>query len=170
VSAKTAAGAPASAPIRDPLRLAPRFRAAVAAAIEECNKRDLDAYVYETYRSAELQALYYERGRTVFPPDTPVTNASSNLYSWHGFGLAVDVISRKHDWNRPYEWFAAVADCFREQGCRWGGEWKKPDLPHFQWGLCKPSPSDQARTILATSGLAEVWRVVHADDPGPVQP
>jgi peptidoglycan LD-endopeptidase CwlK len=164
VSARSAPGAAAPSVNRDPLRLAPRFRAAVVAAIEECNKRNLDAFVYETYRSAELQALYYERGRTVFPPDAPVTNAASNLFSWHGFGLAVDVISRRHEWDRPHEWFAEVAECFREQGCRWGGEWKKPDLPHFQWGLCKPSPSDQARAILSSGGgLPEVWRVVHAD-------
>src|SRR3954468_18479962 len=85
--------------------LAPGFRAAVERALAKCRSRNLDAYVYETYRSPELQALYYARGRTVIPPLKRVTNASNNLYSWHGYGLAVDVISRSRAWNQPDSWF-----------------------------------------------------------------
>src|SRR4051812_13450464 len=68
--------------------LAPAFRAAVEAAIAECNAQPLSlgATVHETYRSNELQRIYYARGRTVRPPKDTVTNASSNLYSWHGYG------------------------------------------------------------------------------------
>jgi hypothetical protein len=36
---------------RDLSLLAPAFRAAVEAAIAECQARSLDAYVYEAYRS-----------------------------------------------------------------------------------------------------------------------
>jgi len=61
----------------------------------------LDAYVYEAYRSPELRALYCARGRTVMPPTKPVTYALTNLQSWHGYGLAVDVISQSQGWNRP---------------------------------------------------------------------
>ena len=61
--------------------LAPKFAQAVIAAIAECQKAGLDAKVYEGYRSQELQALYYARGRTVIPPTRPVTNAPTNLYS-----------------------------------------------------------------------------------------
>lgn len=142
--------------------LAPLFRGAVLAAIADCEDAGLDPYVYETYRSAELQTLYYARGRTIIPPERTVTNARSNLQSWHGFGLAVDVISRRYHWDRPMRWFADVAAHFQAHGCRWGGSWKSPDPPHMQHGLCKPSPSDRAREILATSGIGEVWRVVGA--------
>ena len=45
----------------------------------------------------------------------------------------------------------------------WGGDWKKPDTPHFQWGACKPSPSDQARALLASGGMVAVWKAVGAD-------
>jgi len=144
--------------------LAPKFRDAVAAALADCEQRGLDAMVYEAYRSQELQALYYMRGRTVIPPTRPVTNASSNLFSWHGYGLAVDVISRQYGWNRPESWFAAVAQSFAKFGCRWGGEWKMKDLPHFQWGRCKASPSDRAREIIRTSGMEAVWIEVGAMD------
>jgi hypothetical protein len=142
---------------RDLNLLAPAFRAAVEHAIADCQARGLDAYVYEAYRSQELQALYYARGRTVIPPTSPVTYAATNLQSWHGYGLAVDVISRTQAWNRPESWFATVAEVFRKYECRWGGEWTQKDLPHFQWGRCKPSPSDAARGLLAAGGLQMVW-------------
>ena len=142
--------------------LAPRFRAAVERALAACAQQGLDAVVYEGYRTPELQALYWARGRTIIPPTRPVTYAPTNLYSWHGYGLAVDVIHRTDHWDRPESWFRAVAECFTLQGCRWGGDWKKPDLPHLQWGRCKPSPSDEARRILAADGLEAVWRAVQA--------
>lgn len=159
------AGANSSSPnvVRDLATLAPRFRAAVEKAAAECNKDGLDAIVYEAYRSPELQAAYYARGRTEIPPNYTVTNAKSNLYSWHGYGLAVDVISKSKGWGESEEWFARVAEHFRGAGCRWGGEWKMKDLPHFQWALCKPSPSDRARELIATGGMEIVWEAVSAD-------
>ncbi len=146
-------------------KLAPLFRAAVEDAIQRCHDAGLDAMVYEAYRSLELARLYYARGRTVRPPLTTVTNAPDNTYSWHGYGLAVDVISRSKGWDAGNDWFARVAEIFKACGCRWGGEWKSPDLPHFQWGRCRPSPSDEARRLLATQGAAAVWAAVAAMDP-----
>ncbi len=148
---------------RDMSVLAPRFAEAVRKAIEECNSNGLDAYVYEGYRSAALQAIYYARGRTVIPPPYTVTNARTNLRSWHGYGLAVDVISRSKRWNQPASWFRQVAAIFKSHGLKWGGDWSKPDLPHFQWGRCKPSPSDRAREIYAARGMKGVWAEVGAD-------
>ncbi len=154
----------AAKPTNDPTLLAPMFRAAVIAAIEECNndQNRLDAVIYETYRSNELQAVYYFRGRTVRPPQQPVTNAMHNLYSWHGYGLAVDVIHRAKGWSAGDEWFAKVANIFAKHGCKWGGNWRSPDPPHFQWGLCKASPSDEARAIMRASGVQAVWVAVGA--------
>jgi peptidoglycan L-alanyl-D-glutamate endopeptidase CwlK len=86
----------------------------------------------------------------------------NNLFSWHGYGLAVDVIHRTKQWNAGTPWFAAVAVIFKRHGCKWGGDWKSADLPHFQWGLCKPSPSDTARQFLRTRGVRAVWEAVGA--------
>jgi hypothetical protein len=159
------AGAGAANPkvVRDLATLAPKFRAAVEEAIGGCARDGLDAIVYEAYRSPELQAAYYARGRTEIPPTHTVTNAKSNLYSWHGYGLAVDVISKSKGWSESEDWFAKVAEHFRAAGCRWGGEWKMKDLPHFQWALCKPSPSDRARELIAMGGMETVWEAVSAD-------
>ena len=143
--------------------LAPKFRVAVDEAIAAARDAGLPAIVYEAYRSADLQEAYYNRGRTVIPPTGTVTNARSNLYSWHGYGLAVDVIHETKEWDVGADWFAAVAEHFRAAGCRWGGEWRMKDLPHFQWGLCKPSPSDRARELMAQGGMEAVWSAVDAE-------
>ena len=152
-------------PTNDLSLLAPAFKRVVDAAIAECNapENGLDAMVYETYRSNELQVVYYARGRTTRPPSQTVTNASSNLYSWHGFGLAVDVIHRTQGWDpKRHGWFHDVAEIFKRHHCKWGGDWTSPDMPHFQWGACKPSPSDLARTLLRTRGIEAVWEAVGA--------
>jgi peptidoglycan LD-endopeptidase CwlK len=150
---------------RDLSLLAPRFRAAVEQALAECNSapNNLNAMVFEAYRSLALQRLYYARGRTVIPPTRPVTNARTNLESWHGYGLAVDVIHRTRHWDAGDAWFRAVAEIFLNHGCKWGGHWRQRDLPHFQWGRCRPSPSDRARLIVSTQGIEGVWREVGAD-------
>lgn len=142
--------------------LAPRFRAAVEEALAECAANNLDAKVFEAYRSQELQSIYYARGRTVIPPTRPVTNARTNLQSWHGYGLAVDVVHRTRFWDAGEEWFERVAEIFLRHECKWGGHWRQRDLPHFQWHRCKPSPSDIARQIIRAEGVEGVWRVVGA--------
>ena len=147
--------------------LAPKFRAAVEAALKRCADRGYDASVFETYRSDELQKIYYARGRTVIPPTRTVTNAPDNLRSWHGYGLAVDVISRQHHWSPPKgdAWFREVAAIFKEDGLiKWGGDWTKPDMPHFQWGQCKPSPSTTAQALIKSDGMEAVWKAVGAAD------
>lgn len=148
----------------NPDLLAPLFRKAVEAAIDECNSphNNLNAWVFETYRSTELQAVYYMRGRTVRPPQKPVTNAINNLYSWHGYGLAVDVIHKTKRWSVEEAWFRQVAEIFKRHGCKWGGDWKTKDLPHFQWGLCRASPSETARELIRTEGVRAVWQAVGA--------
>lgn len=149
---------------RDLALLAPMFRQAVEAAIRECRDRGLDARVFEAYRSQDLQALYFARGRTIIPPSRTVTNAPTNLYSWHGYGLAVDVVSEAHLWKpeKGEGWFRDVAEIFKKHDCNWGGDWRRPDTPHFQWGRCKPSPSDIARHLINTEGRESVWQAVGA--------
>lgn len=161
------AGEGAKLKVNDDLSLlAPRFREAVEAAIHECNgpPHRLGAMVFEGYRSQALQALYFARGRTVVPPHHTVTNASTNLRSWHGYGLAVDVVHETKFWEPPQGevWFQQVANIFKRHGCKWGGDWTKPDTPHFQWGRCKPSPSDEARRLIVEEGVEAVWRAVRA--------
>jgi peptidoglycan L-alanyl-D-glutamate endopeptidase CwlK len=142
--------------------LAPKMASAVQLAMRDANDAGMNAIVYESYRTDALQRIYYARGRTVKPPMRPVTNAKNNLYSWHGYGLAVDVIHATLRWDAPFEWFEELAGHFIAAGCKWGGRWKRADLPHFQWGRCRVSPSDRARELLRDGGLPAVWKVVGA--------
>ncbi|MDB4893157.1 MAG: hypothetical protein JWL61_5012 [Gemmatimonadetes bacterium] len=143
--------------------LAPLFARAVVASIEECHANGLDAFVFETLRSNALAAVYYARGR---PPSheypEPVTNAPDASWSWHGYGLAVDVISASKEWDAGDAWFTQVAAIFATHGCDWGGTWKHPDRPHFQWGRCRPSPSIISRRLHAEGHIQDVWRLVRA--------
>lgn len=144
--------------------LAPKFAEAVIAALSACRQAGYDAIVFEGQRSPALQALYYARGRTIIPPPHPVTNAPTNLLSWHGYGLAVDVIDRTRYWKPDggEAWFRAVADIFKRHDCSWGGDWKKPDTPHFQWHACRPSPSPEAQKLILTKGRMAVWAALGA--------
>ena len=147
---------------RDLGKLAPKFAAVVRAALDECNRNGLDAYVYEAMRSDATQKYYYAQGRTIVPPEATITNASSCWTSWHFYGLAVDVISRANDWSVSARWQDEVATIFLAHECKWGGHFTNPDPPHFQWARCKASPSPLARQIYEAEGLAGVWKAVGA--------
>ncbi len=136
--------------------VAPRFREAVELALEDCQEATLDAYVFESLRTNELQAIYFAQGSS---------KAQTAFRSWHFYGLAVDVISRSRQWDAWHDraWRDAVVSRFKLRGLDWGGDWTRfKDLPHFQWGRCKPSPSDLAIELYRSGGVGAVWRAVGA--------
>ena len=138
--------------------LAPKFKIAIVAALAECDSLGLDAMVYETYRTDALARVYYARGRTVKPPEKPVTNAHDNVHSWHGFSLAADVIHQTRPWDATPSGWVRVAQVFKRHGCAWGGDWRGfRDLPHYQWALCPASPTDADRALLVGEGIEAVW-------------
>lgn len=145
--------------------LAPRMRVAVELALDDCRRAGLDAAVNEALRTDELQRLYYLLGRPQLQGGVPgrvVTYARSALFSWHGYGLAIDVRSRSAGSDFTLDWITAVARIMKGHGLDWGGDWIRKDFPHFQWGTLKPAPSDRARSLLAEGGLERVWREVGA--------
>lgn len=149
--------------IRDESVLAPNFRAALDAAVDECHRSSitvtvdaepvvlpLDVRVFETLRTDELQRIYYAQH---------VTNAATARYSWHFYGLAADLISARYEWFDGVKakaawpdanaraavaakWFRAVGEIAIKHGLEWGGNWHKPDMPHVQWGKCHDSPTE----------------------------
>jgi hypothetical protein len=152
--------------------LAPKFRAAVDDGIAAIRAEGHDAVVFETCRTDELARIYFEQGTSKAP------NARR---TWHGYGLAVDIISGSKQWNiyphhvrrtrdgkRIYmpgdpEFLECVTRVFKARGLKWGGDWTRfKDWPHWQWGRCKPSPSDVAVTLYRQGGVEPVWRAVGA--------
>ena len=155
-------------------RLAPLFREAVEQALASCNDPNrpggpLSAKVYEALRTQARQSWLYAQGRT--RAGAVVTNAPTSTTSWHGFGLAVDVVHTTGYWTpfgddaaKNEKWFADVAAVFKATRCNWGGDWTHPDTPHMQWGKCPPSPTNSVRQLLASGGLPAVWKAVGASD------
>lgn len=88
-----------------------------------------------------------------------VTNAAPG-YSWHEFGMAVDVVpfdSQMHaDWNETHPVWQEIMQKGAALGLTSGKSWK--DEPHFQLtGRFPVTPTDEARTIQMTKGLDGVW-------------
>ena len=157
-------------PNRDLSLLAPRFREAVEDAIAACVAAGYPVKVQEGYRSQARQSWLYQQGRT--RPGDIVTRAPTSLTSWHGYGLAVDVVHQtlaywprgkgKAHARANEQWFESVAAIFKEHRCSWGGNWKKPDTPHMQWHLCTASPTPGARVLMRSKGAQAVWQALNA--------
>lgn len=139
--------------------LAPRFRAKIDALLLAVP----DAKISETLRTPERQAFLYGFGREYDDGRGIVTNAPSNLTSWHAFGLAADIIHATLEWDAGEAWFKHMGAMAVSLGLEWGGNWKHPDRPHVQFGGMKDSPSDTARSLYASGGNPAVWAAVHAD-------
>ena len=136
--------------------LAPKFAVAVKMAIAECDALGLEAVVFESYRTDALAKAYYAKGRTA--PGKIVTHAKDNVHSWHGFGLAVDVIHTRKRWDAPDAWWQKMAAVFKRHSCNWGGDWRTfRDLPHLQFENCPASPDEEDRRLLLSDGLLAVW-------------
>ena len=142
-------------------RLAPLFAARVAVTLSRARIAGLDPLIFEAWRSDERQRWLYGVGRTHSLGRTPVTNAQSALYSWHGYGLAVDIVSRSKLWDDE-SFFERLALIAKVAGLDWGGDWSSRDLPHFQYGTLRAGPSAKARALMKSGGLLAVWAEVGA--------
>ena len=143
---------------RSPDSLAPKFREAVQAILAQMG----DAKIAEGLRTAGRQSFLYGFGRVYDDGRGVVTNAASTMASWHGFGLAVDIVHATLEWDASAKWFRVLGEVAKAHGCDWGGDWRHADLPHVQWGTLKDSPSDEARRLISEGGLPAVWAAVGA--------
>lgn len=81
-------------------------------------------------------------------------------YSWHEFGMAVDVVpfdSQMHpDWNETHPVWVEIMTKGSALGLTSGKSWN--DEPHFQLtGRFPVTPTDEVRQIYAANGLNGVW-------------
>ncbi len=57
-----------------------------------------------------------------------------DTWSTHSWAIAIDL---NGPWNRfgqsNFEMTSELAQCYKDVGCIWGGEWSKPDAMHFQY-------------------------------------
>lgn len=144
----------------DPMRLAPMFARTILAVMENMIDRGLDPQIHEAERSDALQRHYYAQGRT--RPGAIVTNAATADRSFHGFRLAVDIISRSKGWAAPMTFWTALGEEARKVRLVWGGSWRLRDYPHVQWSASwmnvPESPNDEMRRIWQSEGVMALWR------------
>lgn len=163
---------PAEVPVQWSLDgLAPQFRAAVDRVLARMRTEGHDPTVFETLRTEERQRFIYGFGRDYDDGRGIVTHSDSAADTWHGYGLAVDIVSKSRLWSAdPMFWFALGAAA-RAEGLLWGADWNNNgssdderfvDRPHVQWGRMRRSPSSRAVALKTTGGNAAVWREVGA--------
>jgi len=98
-------------------------------------KQGIVLVVTQAYRTFEEQAKIYAQGRT--RPGRIVTYAPPG-FSWHNWRKAFDVAIQvfpgdttpRDLYDGPWE---VVGEMGEKLGLEWGGHWKVPDLPHFQF-------------------------------------
>lgn len=165
--------------IRSLDELAPQFRVALEQTIEDCKPHTvivpggcipLDAMVFETIRTNELQKIYFSQ---------KTTRAETADRSWHLYGLAADCISGAYEWftgaaakkrwpdkdvrNRiALAWFTKFGEIAKKNGLKWGGDWMRRDMPHVYWGLCRDTPSQISIDARKRGGNEAVWKLVRA--------
>lgn len=144
--------------------LAPAFRAALMQTVEMMKKLGHQPRIFETTRTLERQAFLYGFGRTWDDGRGVVTHSKTNMVTWHGYGLAADIVEDdKTPWNATPAFWNDLGKCAEANGLTWGGRWKFLDLPHVQWAKCHRSPTSSAQFIAKNSGVEAVWRVYKAD-------
>lgn len=81
----------------------------------------------EGYRPPERQQILLDEKKTQAQP----------WYSFHQYGLAFDWVPLTPDgkawWDAPLSVWEQVGRLGESLGLTWGGRWKTPDKPHFEY-------------------------------------
>lgn len=118
--------------------LHPDFRRKVEAILSDLAKHGIKAIAYETYRSQELQGIYYRQGATKL-----------RKVGVHHFGLAADIVPlTAHGdptWDAPKA-FALIERLAHVHGLISGADWgeahpKFIDQPHVQYVTLAQQPA-----------------------------
>lgn len=164
---------PVEVPVNADLQtLAPTFRACVGLVCADMVAWGYTPRVFETLRTDDRQRFLYGFGREYDDGRGVVTNSRTAMDTWHGFGLAVDIVDRAKLWNAPDDFWWVLGTSARRHGLVWGADWngnwssadeRFMDRPHIQWGNgMRRRPSALAVELLRTRGLAAVWAEVGA--------
>jgi len=106
-------------PVSDLALLEPVTRVAVLNIIRDAKEQGHHLMVFETYRSQELQAIYFKRGVTRL-----------RTVGVHHYGLACDIVKSvkgQPSWDGSFDFMQALAN---KHNLIWGGDWGEPDGPH----------------------------------------
>ena len=164
---------PAEVPVQRSLDgLAPKFRAAIERVLEQMRDNGHDPFVFETLRTEARQSFIFGFGREYDDGRGIVTHSESAIDTWHGYGLAVDIICRRTLWGASRQFWLSLGAACASEGLVWGADWngngrtddeRFVDRPHVQWGNgMRRSPSSRAVALQQQGGNAAVWAAVGA--------
>jgi hypothetical protein len=126
------------------------------------NDQDSLILVAETFRTDRRQKFIYGFGRDYDDGRGIVTKSYDASWSWHGYGLAIDCIHPKLQWDAPLAWWKQLADDYQHVGLYPGLAFKSlPDSPHGQWyanGKCPLSPTAEDRFAQRAHRIEDVWK------------
>ena len=115
--------------------------------------------VTEGLRSYSRQEALYAQGRT--EPGPIVTKAPGG-YSWHNYGLAVDVapfVEYVPEWDLSNPTWQRIADLAPSNGLFSGSQFiHMVDWPHLQLAEIPHSPTAEHRQIFKAGGIESVWK------------
>jgi peptidoglycan L-alanyl-D-glutamate endopeptidase CwlK len=119
-----------------------RFRAFYDLANVAAKSKGLEVrFISGTRTYAEQDALYKrpcdhidnDGDGKIDEADEKVTNAPAG-YSNHNFGIAVDVgIFKNGKYQAESPFYAEIGPIGEAAGLKWGGRWKTPDRPHYEY-------------------------------------
>lgn len=151
--------------------LAPKMRTAVESLIalrlerfhdgRAANDDDSVMLIFETLRTNKRQKFLYGQGRDYF--GKIVTKAYDAAWTWHSYGMAIDIIHPKKLWSAPSIWWETLALDAEYVGLYPGRRFKTiPDSPHVQWRgkgqfLTPLSPTAQDRADYRAKRTLLVW-------------
>lgn len=154
---------PSEVPVRRDLGLlAPFFRERVERVLLDL-AGGLPEWPFETLRTPERQAYLHGFGRTYDDGRGIVTNAATCWRTWHGYGLAIDIVEKSaNPWDAPEGFWLALGQRGEVNGLVWGGRWTHPDRPHLQWAGCPVSPTLEDAVLAQEHGIEAVWQKYRA--------
>lgn len=136
---------------------APKVQTAVIAVLADL--KDGREFPFETLRTDARQIYLHGFGRQYDDGRGIVTQAATVDTTWHGYGLAVDLVEKDATpWDAPDEFWQKIGKAAVRHGLSWGGYWTHPDRPHVQWGACPKSPTEDDHKLLHTQGIEAVWK------------
>jgi peptidoglycan LD-endopeptidase CwlK len=152
----------------------PGLRKMIADLLKQIEAKGLGADVFCGYRSFAEQNLLYTKGRNsqgkIVELSKVVTYAKGG-YSWHNYGLAIDVVFKLKNgnwtWDNSKPW-AELGRLGVKLGFEWGGNWGsgKTDRPHFQKIYLPKGITEQnwqaalRKKVLEKKKLSAAWDLI----------
>ena len=112
--------------------------------LSRCTDKGLKVRITETYRSQGRQNELYAQGRTT-PGNIVTWTKNSRHTSRRAWDICQNVKGKEYSDRNFFKACGAVA---KELDISWGGNWKTPDMPHFEIGTNWTAPKESEENAM----------------------